>query len=413
MRIGIDIRLIGKKRTGDEAVIFNLVKNLGQIDRKNSYLLFTDISDEKTITEIAKNLKIENKDNFRIISLPVSRFLWNLWSLPKYLRKNPVDVYHTQYITPWFVPKSINPHTKNIENWFWGNSFVRFLEKKYIDWHRKHFGVGVKIVTIIHDISFNFFPQFIKFSDLFFLKTLIPISLRRADKVIAVSEFTKDEIIKFYKINSEKIECVYNSISDEFLNEVSEEQLKEVRGKYNLPEKFILYIGTLQPRKNIPQLIEAFARIKDKLGNFKLVVCGNKKARNYDQRIESSIKANKLENEVIFPGFIDEQDKQAVYKLAHVFAFPSLYEGFGIPVLEAMSQDVPVIASDIPSLKEIAADGALYSDVTSLDNFSQKLYDICIDDEIRNRLIQSGNERVSFFSWEKSSRKLLAIYKSL
>ena len=121
-------------------------------------------------------------------------------------------------------------------------------------------------------------------------KTLIPISLKRADKIIAVSQFIKDEIIKYYKINPDKIECVYNAIGNEFLNpptggEISEEHLKEVKNKYNLPKKFILYIGTLQPRKNIPQLIEAFARIKNKLGDFKLVICGDKKAHNYDKRI--------------------------------------------------------------------------------------------------------------------------------
>lgn len=378
MKIGIDIRLIGKKRTGDETVIFNLVKNLAKIDNENSYFLFTDILDEKTIAEIKESLAIENKKNFKIIFLPANKFSWNFWILPMYLRKNPVDIYHTQYITPWFVPKNI------------------------------------KIVTIIHDISFNFFPQFIKFFDLFFLKILIPISLRRADKIIAVSEFTKDEIIKFYKISPEKIECVYNAISDEFSNNnVSEEQLKETKNKYNLPDKFILYVGTLQPRKNIPQLIEAFSRIKGKLENFKLVICGNKKAHNYDKRIENSIKTNNLENDVIFPGFIDEEDKQAVYRLAQVFAFPSFYEGFGIPLLEAMSQKVPIIASSIPSLKEVSGDSALYFDTASLDDFSQKMYDICINKKLREELVQLGNERINFFSWEKSAVKMLAIYKNL
>jgi len=379
MRIGIDIRLIGKKQTGSEAVVFNLVKNLALIDNENEYILFTDILDEKNITKIKKELEIENKKNFKIISLgKVNKFLWNFWTLPMYLRKNHVDIYHTQYITPWFVPKS------------------------------------VKIVTIIHDISFNFFPQFIKFSDLFFLKTLIPISLKRADKIIAVSEFTKEEIIKYYRINPEKIECVYNSINDNFLtDEVSEEKVREVKIKYNLPENFILYIGTLQPRKNIPQLIKAFGRIKDRLGNFKLVICGNKKSHNYDEKIEESIKTKNLENSVIFPGFIDEEDKKFVYKLAHVFVFPSLYEGFGIPILEAMSQNIPVLASNIPSLKEIAENGALYFDVTSLDDFSKKLYSISMDNDLRRELTKIGKARVSFFSWKNSAQKTLAIYKEL
>ena len=381
MRIGIDIRLIGKKQTGSEAVVFNLVKNLAKIDSVNEYFLFTDISNEKNISEIKEELGIESNKNFKIISLGlVNKFLWNFWTLQMYFRKNPVDIYHTQYITPWFVPRE------------------------------------TKIVTIIHDISFNFFPQFIKFSDLFFLKTLIPISLRRADKIIAVSEFTKDEIIKYYKINPEKIECVYNAISDEFLSsptdgEISQERLDETREKYNLPEKFILYVGTLQPRKNIPMLIEAYAKTKDSLGNIKLVICGNRNAYNYDVKIDEVLKINNLDNNVIFPGFIDEYDKKNVFQLAHVFIFPSLYEGFGIPILEAMSQNVPVLASDIPSLKEIAENGALY--FSSIDDFSKKLYDICINNKLREELVQLGKARVNFFSWKNSAQETLAIYKKL
>jgi glycosyltransferase involved in cell wall biosynthesis len=379
MRVGIDIRVIGKKLTGDEAVFFNLVKNLARIDSTNEYFLFTDIADETILKEIGTEIDINGKSNFRIIALPAkNKFQWNFWTLPTYLRKNPVDIYHTQYITPWFVPKKI------------------------------------KIVTIIHDISFNFFPQHIKFSDLFFLKTLIPISLQRADKIIAVSEFTKNEIIKFYKIEPGKIECVYNSISDEFLtDEIFQEKLDGTRKKYNLPDKFILYIGTLQPRKNIPMLLEAYAKTKDRLGDIKLVICGNQKAHNYDKRISNSLENNNLKDDIIFPGFIDEQDKKTIFQSAQAFVFPSFYEGFGIPVLEAMSQNVPVLAADIPSLKEIAKDGALYFDVASLDDFSKKLYAVSVDNKLREELTKTGKEIVSFFSWENSARKTLAIYEEM
>lgn len=383
MRIGIDIRLIGKKRTGDEAVVFNLVKNLAKIDQTNEYFLFTDVVDEEQLSVISTQIDISNKNNFKIISLPNrNKFTWNFWTLPKYLRRNPVDIFHTQYITPWFVPKSI------------------------------------KIVTIVHDISFNFFPQLIKFSDLFFLKTLIPLSLRRADKIIGVSQFTRDEIIKFYKIKPEKVDYIYNSVSDDFLNsqsgeEIPETKKEEIRKKYNLPEKFILYMGTLQPRKNIPQLIEAYAAVKNKLGGIELVICGNRQAANFDRKIDKAIAKNKLEENVIFPGFIEEEDKKTIFQMAHAFVFPSLYEGFGIPVLEAMSQGVPVLASNIPSLKEIAQDSALYFDTTSIADFSQKLYDICVDDGLRAKLIQSGMARISFFSWKNSAQKMLAIYHKL
>ncbi len=400
MRIGIDIRLIGKKRTGDEVVFFNLVKNLARIDTKHGFELLTDITDKHILQEISESLGIAGKNNFKIVSLPDphlsgvpdilsqrekiigrilhNKFAWNFWTLPKYLKANPVDVYLTQYITPFFVPRS------------------------------------TKIVTIIHDISFNFLPQFIKFADLFFLKTLIPLSLKRADKVIGVSQFTRDEIIKFYKIAPEKVDYMHNAISENFIGKpVSLEEKELVSEKYALPKKFILYLGTLQPRKNIPHLIEAFARIKDELGGIKLVVCGNIEAHNSDARIKKSVEAHGLESDVVFPGFIDERDKVAIFSLAHVFVFPSLYEGFGFPPLEAMSQGVPTLCSDIPSLREVAGDGALFFDLESLDDFSRKLHSIATDENLRSELIQLGRERINFFSWEKSAEKILAIFEKM
>lgn len=379
MKIGIDIRLIGKKRTGDEVVFFNIVKNLAKIDNENEYVLLTDIVNEKVIEEIKERLGISDKKNFEIVSLEsANKFVWNFFTLPQYSKKNPVDIYHTQYITPWFVSRKI------------------------------------KIVTVIHDISFNFFPQFIKPADLFFLKMLIPISIKRANKVLGVSQFTRDEIIKFYNVKPDKVDYFYNAVGEEMnFSEIESNRKEQLQKKYNLPQDFILYIGTLQPRKNIPFLIEAFAKISEKLPDYKLVIGGNRNAHNFDKQIDEAIRKHKLENKVIFAGFIDEEDKKAVYKLAKTFAFPSLYEGFGIPLLEAMSQEVPVVASDIPSLQEVGENAVLFFNHKSLDDFSNKLYTICIDESLRGKLIQEGISRVSFFSWEKTAEKILAVYKEL
>lgn len=380
LKIGIDIRLIGKKRTGDEAVVFNLVKNLAKIDTQHQFELFTDVADSGLLSEIAMMLEISENKNFKIISLKTqNRFSWNFWTLPRYLRKNPVDVYHTQYITPFFVPKRI------------------------------------KILTIVHDISFNFFGHLIKFSDLFFLKVLLPLSLKRADKIVGVSEFTKNEIIKYYGINEEKVAWIYNAIGEEFLSEtISREQMMRVRDEYGLPKKFILYLGTLQPRKNIPHLILAFSRIKDRIDGIKLVICGSLEGRNSDkEKILESINNLGISNDVILPGFIEDEDKVAIFAQSHAFVFPSLYEGFGIPPLESMSQEVPVLCSDIASLKEVASDGALFFEVGNLDDFSKKLYDICMNSDLRSELIRLGKQRVGFFSWEKSTSKILAIYEEM
>lgn len=421
MKIGIDIRNIGKKRTGDEVVFFNLTKNLAIIDQKNEYKLFTDITDKDILEEIKKKLEIGNKNNFEIIALGTKntpphqlkenesnilsknnnkisfknklskyfnwcggKFSWNFWTLPKYLRKNPVDIYLTQYITPWFVPRK------------------------------------VKIATIIHDISFNFYPQFIKKSDLFFLKKLIPLSLKRADKIIAVSRFTQDEIIKYYKIDPKKTDWVYNAVSEDFLaQDTSEEKIKLVREKYKLPQDYILYLGTLQPRKNIPALIEAYALLKADsdsekyLNSIKLVLAGGK-SHNYDKLIDQTIeKSNLLKEDIIFTGFIDEEDKASVIKSAYVFCFPSFYEGFGIPVIEAMSVGTPAVVSDIMPHKEIFENAVSFFDPNLSGELSQALLGIIKNNILRNSLIIKGRDQAEKFSWQKTAEKLLKIFESM
>jgi len=390
MIIGIDIRNIGKKRTGDEVVFFNLAKNLARIDSKNEYKLFTDIGDADMLSKIKKDLEVGNKSNFEVISLTPSssprgrkgllnnKFTWNLWTLPRYLRKNPVDIYHTQYITPFFVPRKI------------------------------------KIITTIHDISFNFFPQFIKIADLFFLKTLIPWSLKRTDQIIAVSEFTKREIIKYYQIKPEKIERVYNAVADNFTESAfSPARLDEIRKKYDLPEKFIFYIGTMQPRKNLALLVEAFGKVKEKIPDLKLVLAGGKNAYNFDKEIGKAIHRSSLSADVIFPGFVPEEEKAAFFRLAEIFCFPSHYEGFGIPILEAFVAGIPVVASDTPVHREIAGSAALFFDVSNSSDLAEKIYNLFTDKNLRQEFIEKGKIQARKFSWAKSAERISDIYKKL
>ena len=184
MRIGIDIRVIGKKRTGDEVYFFNLVKNLAAIDQKNEYSLYTDRDPEKDEGLAREIAKLELGENLKVVFVKnTNRFCWNFRYLPMYLKKNPVDIFHTQYIAPFRLPKNI------------------------------------KLVLTIHDISFNFFPQHIKKSDLVFLKTLIPRSIQRADKIIAVSKSEKKNIIDFYKLSPEKVDFTYNGVNYQKFNQ--------------------------------------------------------------------------------------------------------------------------------------------------------------------------------------------------
>jgi glycosyltransferase involved in cell wall biosynthesis len=380
MKIAIDIRNIGKGRTGDEVVFFNLVKQFALLDTVNNYLLLTDrkVNGDSLLQESLDILHLPV--NFSVVSLGekgVNKFLWNAWILPKYLRTHPVDILQVQYITPFFVSKKI------------------------------------KIVTIVHDVSFKVFPELIGKLDLFFLKILMPLSLRRADKIIGVSKFTVSEIKKYYLIKEEKLEWIHNAVADNFAVDISPEQLEVIRKKYNLPPKFILSIGTLQPRKNLPALIEAYVKIpSEKRAGIKLVLAGGK-GRNYDTQIDKFIKNYSLQTEVLLPGFIDETDKPALFKLAHVFCFPSLYEGFGIPILEAMTLGVPTLASNIAPHLEIIDNSTLLFDVKNPTDFAEKLTRIVSDEYLRTNLMQKELQQAAKFSWQQTATKMLGIYDEI
>ncbi|NTU66670.1 MAG: glycosyltransferase family 4 protein [Candidatus Moranbacteria bacterium] len=380
MRIAIDIRNIGKKRTGDEAVFSNLVRNFAELDSKNKYYLFIDSRSEEALEKMRTDLGINGSNNFKMIPLGSgNKFVWNFWTVQRRLRKHPVDIYLTQYITPFFVPRKI------------------------------------KIATIIHDVSFIVFPELIRKRDLLFLRMLIPLSIKRADKVIGVSEFTKREIVKYFKTEPKKVAWMHNAVSDGFIKELeslSEDDKEEAVRKFDLPEKFILYIGTLQPRKNIPLLIEAFAKAKDRLDGAKLVLAGGK-GYNYDARIDSAIEKNCLESEVIMPGFVGEKDKAALMSLASCVCSPSLYEGFGIPVLEGFVAGVPVVASRIPPHEEISGGTAVLFDPADAAELSRDLVRIMSDEKLRASVVKNEKERAGLFSWKSSAEKVLEIFRSM
>lgn len=372
----IDIRLLGKKRTGDETVFFNLTKELLSMDQENEYLLLTTEKDPREQALIQARLQCIGRNNVRFVALfGKNKFIWNLISLPWFLLRNQVDVYHTQYILPLYVPKH------------------------------------VRVVNHIHDVSFRAYPELISWKDRFFLWLFIPRSLRRTDAIVAPSRFTKDEIVRFFGTDPQKIHVVPNALSEDFLQTHSAEEVCRVREKYHIPERYIISVGTLQPRKNIPLLLRAFARVREKLTDITLVVVGNRTGHHVDSRINDTIAELHLENVIIFPGYVEQGDLPLLVQGAQVFAFPSLYEGFGIPALEAMSQGVPVLCSATPCLQEVAGEAALYFDPTSIADCQEKLYTLLTDIEQRANGISYGKDRLSLFSWRKSAKLLSSVYK--
>lgn len=273
-----------------------------------------------------------------------------------------------------------------------------------------------KIINTVHDLTFEFYPETMDHKNLKRLKTDIGYSLERADKIVTISECSKKDIIEVLHVEPEKLEIIYPGVDFEYFNRrFSEEEVKLVKEKYGLPEQYILYMGTLEPRKNIPSIIEAFYKLKkggdEKIQDVKLVLAG-KKGWLYEE-IFNKVKELGLEDEVIFTDYIAEEDKPILYQLASLFIFPSLYEGFGIPVLEAMASSVPVITSKSSSLPEVAGDAALLVNPRDTISMAEGMHCILTKEDYSKTLIQKGHIQARRFNWEDSAHKLYELYKKL
>lgn len=260
---------------------------------------------------------------------------------------------------------------------------------------------SLTIVTI-HDLSYFYYPdEFLK-KDFYKLKNWTKYSIEKATKIIAVSKTTKKDIVKFYHVPEEKIEVIYNGFEKTLVKNSTNHQPQTT--------PYILYVGTLQPRKNIPVLIKAFKAFHTTYPDFKLIIAG-KKGWMFDN-IYKTVKENGLEKCVRFTGYINDNELVALYRKAFCFVMPSLYEGFGIPVLEAMSYGCPVISSFASSLPEIGSEACLYFDPSREDDLLNTLIKLKESVSIRKELIQKGKERVTQFSWTLCAEKTLDIIKN-
>lgn len=389
MRIGIDVRAIGRKRTGDETYTLQLVRNLAKIDTKNTYFLYTDAEKASELEAIGGKIAISN-DNFNLVSvLPSAKALWTFWSLSRRAKKDKLDVLHVQYISPIFLDSKI------------------------------------KLVTTIHDLSFLRLPGFIGFGDRIFLKFFIPFSMERADKVIAVSGFTKKEIVHFYSRDSHKAEVVYNGGAErKFFERATEKQRSELRKELGFEKPYILYLGTLQPRKNIPALLRGYAsffrqkKVDGRVLEHHLVVVGSRKGANYDRKIDKTFRSivsrnGEIKSKIHFPGYIKGPLLPALFQEAELFCFPSLYEGFGLPLIEAMAGGTPIVSNSTSCLKEIGQEAVLFADFRNEGDIAACIEKILENEEMRNVLRKKGYQVANNFSWEKCAMQTLEIYKKL
>jgi len=373
MTIGVDIRVLARgARTGVEEYTINLLSHLLPFKDKINYRLFYNAWQKASLDYAWLSLSNVKLNDFRIPNRAFF-FLARYFNQPKIdglLGKT--DIY-------------FNPHF-----------FVSPVSKK------------CKKVITFHDLSFEHHPEFFSWRKRLWQKFLMDTKkeAQKADKIITVSQSTKDDLINLYGIDSGKIKVVYSGVSEQFRPINDQLKLSLIKRKYQLPEKFILYFGTIEPRKNLIGLIKAFEILRDN-HSVSLVISGAKGWLYKD--IFRVANQSKYKNDIFFTGFIEEDDKPYLYNLAELFVYPSFFEGFGFPPLEAMACGLPVIVSSGSSLSEVVGQAGLMADVSSVDELNWTMDMVLSDSHLKDQLIEKGLDQAKKFSWAKCARETLDV----
>ena len=381
LRIGIDISALLNHGVdiGAGRYIINLVRNLLEIDNKNTYVLTGRYTSTEYL-EIAYNLEKDfenNKIELKFYRTPQKKLdLWNRFKFPplEFLGFK-ADILHCP---DYLIPPTLN---KNI-------------------------------VLTIHDLAFIRFPEF-NFD--WFIKKYtgeVKKNAQISKKIIADSKSTKNDIVRFFKIDPAKVEVVYLAAANLFKKLLEKEKDISVLKKYKINKKYILSVGTIEPRKNFITLIKAFNLIKHNISNFdyKLVIAGQtgwKSEATYEEKEKSPYR-----EDILFTGRVPDQDLVQIYNQAELFVYPSLFEGFGLPPLEAMSCGLPVIASDTSSLKEVIGDAGILVTAGDESKLKKQILHVLENEEIKEELKGKSLIRAKKFSWEETARKTLEIYHS-
>ena len=267
---------------------------------------------------------------------------------------------------------------------------------------------GAKSVVTFHDAIFMRYPELYSriYRETFIIKNQYACNV--ADRIIAISEQTKRDIIQFFDVDERKIDVVYQGCNAIFRNPISEEQKRDVRKAYDLPESFLLIVGAIEKRKNAKLIVEALHR---KSIDIPLVIVG--KATDYLSEINGAIQQYEMQKQVLFRHDVSTADLPALYAAAEVFVYPSIFEGFGIPVLEALNTGTPVIASRGTCFEETGGDAALYIDPYNADELGDAIERVLSDSALRQQMITEGKKHADNFTDEKIALQLMGVYKSM
>ena len=367
MRIGIDARKLHDFGIG--TYIRNLLRQLARQDRQTEYVVLARPADCEALATLGENFRAvpETAGNYSIaeqIRVPLA------------LRREGVTLFHApHYVLPPLVM--------------------------------------CRSVVTIHDCIHLMFPQYLPNRiALTYARVSIGLASRRATRVLTVSESSKRDILRFVDIPAEKIDVIYNAYDERFGVEPREEDVARVRERYQLHDPFVLYAGTVKPHKNVERLIEAFDLVrKHGLDDLKLVLIGDEISKY--AALRRAVHSHQLHKYVRFLGYLPEETLAVMYRLASVFVFPSLYEGFGLPPLEAMASGTPVVTSNVSSLPEVAGDAAVLVDPYDSTSIAGGIERVLGDDALRRNLREKGLARAKQFSWETSVRRVREIYQEV
>lgn len=404
MKIGIDASRANREfKTGTEWYSYYLIKNLIEIDKENKYILYLD---KPASDYFLKDLNLENNKHVKVKLLKWPfKFFWTLGRMSlEMIIARPDVLFVPAHVMPFFFPKKSITTIHDI-------AFIRnkrLYNKEVVEFNSN-------LVKRIFRVFVNIFTRGkckLRSSD--YLNWSTKFALKRVKKIISVSNFTKKEILAHYKIKGEKIVVVHNGFIDSLYKKIdNQNEVENVLFSYGLNNPYFLYAGRIEKKKNISLLIRAFNLYKERNKNSKekLVLIGNI-GFGYDE-IKYIISEFDLFKDVVMLGWVDEKDMPHIFNGAKAFVFPSLYEGFGIPILQAMACGVPVIASDIEVLKEVGGDSPLFFDPGNEEELCSKLELVIKDEEMVKKMVESGLLRSKNFSWRKCAEETLREIKSL
>ncbi|MCD6518750.1 MAG: glycosyltransferase family 4 protein [Anaerolineae bacterium] len=366
MRIGIDARMVYYRRAGISRYTLQLVEALARCDSNDEFVILQSFKSKEPIID---------RPNFtqRRLLTPSHHRLEQL-TLSLEVSLLGLDVLHS----PDFIP----PFYRNCRS-----------------------------VITVHDLVFILYPHFLT-KDAARYYGQIDQAVRRTDAIIAVSQATKRDLMRLLGVPEHRIKVIYEAASPYFRPLKKPDLKQRVRGRFGIRTEFILFVGTIEPRKNIPTLLRAFRRLLDDYRLDVQLVLAGAKGWLYDE-VFQLVEELDLSKDVLFLGRVTTEELLWLYNVAQVLVTPSIYEGFGLPPLEAMACGTPVIASNVSSFPEVVADAGLLIDPNNVEELTVAIWRVLDDSELRESLIEKGLKRASFFSWEKAAQETLALYHDL